>query len=209
MKTQNSDTVGLSQPANAEFRPARAVVHQKYRFGMLLIPLLGIMLGGCGTDDGAPPADAGSSTGAAAPDTVAPRGDGGASQPEAAWNASVTNVGAGLALSANGIELLRMACVRESREMTVEVPSFRSIASEERLSFGLDDEPYGFVAQVTPPPPGGVFATRPIEEAFLTDLQAAKQISAIYGSQPIGPFRAPDADQLEVFVGGCRQAMTS
>lgn len=208
MKTENFDTVGLSQPANAECRPARGVVHQVYGLGMLLMPLLGIMLGGCGTD-GAPAADAGSSTEAAAPDTVAPRGDGGGSQPDAAWNASVTNVGAGLVLSANGMELIRMACVRDSREMTVEVPSFRSIASEERLSFGLDDEPYGFVAQVTPPPPRGMFATRPIEEAFLTDLEGAQQISAIYGSQPIGPFRAPDADQLEVFVGGCREAMTS
>jgi hypothetical protein len=90
--------------------------------------------------------------------------------------------------------------------MTVDVPGFSSIGSEERLSLGVDDEPYVFVAQVTPPPPAGIHAARPIDEDVLTTLQEARTISANYGSQSSGPHAMPDSTTLEGFLSGCRRA---
>lgn len=199
----------------AEFRVSLRATHSGRRIATSLIPILTLILAGCGTSE-APGSDreTGSSEEAATVDDasaalvdLSPEESGPGGDTAEIWDGTVTNVGAGLVLRAAGAEVLRMACIRESGEMTIDVPAFRSIGSEERLSFGFGDDSWVFVAEVTPPPPSGVHAARPIDDDFLEAFSAAQEISAVYGSQRTGPHVPPDSAPLDLFVSACRQAM--
>ena len=124
------------------------------------------------------------------------------------WDAQTSGAGVSLTLfGAGGESLLRIACVRDPARMTVEVETFTPIGSEERLSLGVDDEPFVFVADPTAERPAGVQAEAPISDDLLTRLTAAREVSAVYGSQTLGPHMPPDAETTSRFVEGCRQVM--
>lgn len=132
-----------------------------------------------------------------------------APETDTTWTFSVSNAGAALSLRGAEDEVLRIACGRSPHILTVDVPGFSSIASEERLSFGVDGEPFVFVAQVTPPPPSGVHAEREPDEEFLELFVAARMVSAVYGSQTTGPHMAPDSADAALFVDACVQGGAS
>ena len=99
--------------------------------------------------------------------------------------------------------VLQLVCARSPARMIVRVRAFNVIESEERLSFGLDNEPTVFVAQ-TQAPTDGVEAEGPIDPAFLDRLVAAETVSASYGAQSLGPLPAPGREKAETFAAGCR-----
>ena len=127
---------------------------------------------------------------------------------DASWAFVATDTGSALVLAGSMGEVLRIACGGSPLQMTVDVPAFESIGSEERLSLGLDDEPFVFVAQVTPPPPSGVHAEREPDESFLRLFANSGTLSAVYGAQRTGPHAAPDQEDANSFVNACLQAMS-
>lgn len=122
------------------------------------------------------------------------------------WTTQVGGAGVALILSGpDGAPLLRLACVRDPAAMTVTAERFTAIGSEERLTLGLDDEAFTFVADSTAERPIGVEATAPISEDLLARLTTANAVSAVYGQQRIGPHIPPHPEAARQFVSACRQ----
>jgi hypothetical protein len=155
--------------------------------------ILLLLLGGCG------PAGDGNSAPPFSEVGESPGQDG-------SWSLQITGAGASLTLrDPTQGPILRLACVRDPVQMTLEVETFTAIGSEERLSFGADGEPFVFVADPMADRPGGVEATGPIERDLLARIEQAREISAIYGAQVLGPVAAPDRQTRQNFVAACRQ----
>jgi uncharacterized membrane protein len=86
----------------------------------------------------------------------------------------------------------------------VNVPGFRPIGSEERLSFGSGGEVAALVADSAGDRQrGGVTGTAAVPD----DLAAlvAGTVSASYGAQSSGPHPAPPAALSKAFVAACRE----
>ena len=129
-------------------------------------------------------------------------------QPGLAWGALVGGSGVSLTLSGpDGAPLLRLACTRDPDLVTLVVESFEAVGSEERLSFGIDDEPFLFVADPGADRPSGVEGEAPLSDDFLIRLEGARSISAVYGAQTLGPHMPPDPEATRLFVSGCRQIL--
>jgi hypothetical protein len=128
--------------------------------------------------------------------------------PAVTWSTQVGGAGIALVLQGeSGEELMRLACTRDPARMSVVVETFRAVGSEERLSLGVDDEPFVFVADPTAERPAGVQAEAPIEAELLDRFAGARQVSAVYGAQTLGPHPAPDRDLSERFAQACRQLL--
>lgn len=152
----------------------------------------------------APPDRVPADAGARAADSVSP--DATPIQVGLRWDSQASGAGFSLTLSgASGEPLLRLACVRDPALMTVEVEPFEPIGSEERLSLGVDDEPFVFVADPTAARPSGVQAEAPISEDLLKRLTTAREIRAVYGAQTLGPHMPPDSEATGRFVEVCRE----
>ena len=166
---------------------------------LVLAPL--VLLAAC--EQPQEPASAPAETPAApAPETPAPGGV----QAGLKWDAAVSGAGMSLTLSvADGAPVLRLACARDPAEMSVLVESFRVVPSEERLSFGVDDEPFVFVADTMAARPTGVEAKSPINPDLLARLEKANAVSASYGAQSVGPHLPPDPETARRFAEACRQ----
>jgi hypothetical protein len=108
----------------------------------------------------------------------------------------------------DGSRVTQLACARDPAVMTVTVDQFRAVGSEERLSFGVDDEPFVFVADPAASGPTGVEARASISEDLLRRLDGATTISASYGSQRLGPYMPPDPENARRFAAACRQIAT-
>lgn len=110
-------------------------------------------------------------------------------------------------LDGAGNTVLNLACLHapeRMRIMRITVASFTKIGSEERLSFGADDEPFVFVAQLDEAEPG-VAAEGEVSLDLLERLLNAEVVSANYGAQNAGPFAAPSRDAAETFAITCRE----
>jgi hypothetical protein len=126
------------------------------------------------------------------------------------WEAKVSGAGVGLTLvEADGSALLRLACLRSPATMTVTGERLRAIGSEERLTLGLDDEAFTFVADPAADRPIGVEARGPVSAELLARLPGANAVSVTYGSQRIGPHIPPDAESARTFVEACRKVAGS
>lgn len=119
--------------------------------------------------------------------------------PQLAWSATDAAL---MLRDAQGAIVLALACEENPARMSVEVPAFREIASEERLSFGADDEPFVFVAQLGAP--SGVKAESAIPDDLLARLERAQSVTANYGAQYEGPHPAPAPEQAAAFAATCR-----
>lgn len=104
----------------------------------------------------------------------------------------------------DGRPQLQLACASGSTPMTLSVPGFRAIGSEERLSFGVDDEVFVFVAGVAGAT--GVEGTSAFSEDLLLGLGRANAVSASYGAQRLGPHIPPDPATARRFAAACRRS---
>ncbi len=171
----------------------------KQTLGLILVTALA--LGACSPAEPPP---------AAAPEAPAP-----APAPEApiapgpSWAASASGEGAVLTLSdAAGLEVLRLGCVRNPAAMTLTVGGFTPIDSEDRLTVGLDDQLFVFVADLqASSAEAGVVAQAEVSTDFLDRLQSARAIGAVYGAQQLGPHMPPPADIAGTFAAECRRAV--
>jgi hypothetical protein len=126
--------------------------------------------------------------------------------PRLSWDVRVTGVGVGLVLTTPvGHAVLRLSCVRDPDVMTLEVEPLEPVGSEERLTFGIDDEAFLFVADPTADRPSGVYAEAPIDDELLGRLTTGQTIGLSYGAQVLGPYRTPAPEFARTFVDACRR----
>ena len=120
-----------------------------------------------------------------------------------AWESAASGEGTALRLTEpGGGLLLSIACLGSPPRLTATAPGFSPIGSEDRFSLGLGQEPVTLVANLQHRG-GGVAAEGPPPEKFEALLGRASQISALYGSQRIGPVPAPPEALKQVLVKAC------
>jgi uncharacterized membrane protein len=174
-----------------------------------LIAALSLLLPACGGGSSAPAVEANQAeNGLVASEPVpqeAPAAVNAAAvaRPSAGWTFESSGKVATLAFtSASGAAAIRIACPAPGR-LLVNVPGFRPVGSEERLSFGSGGEVVALVAGTSGDKArGGVSGTGEVP-ANLAALIAGP-ISASYGAQTSGPHPAPPAKLASAFAAACR-----
>uniref|UniRef100_UPI00359338EF hypothetical protein n=1 Tax=Parasphingorhabdus sp. TaxID=2709688 RepID=UPI00359338EF len=111
-------------------------------------------------------------------------------QPAAAWDLIASGEGASLVFPAPGSEgtaaTIRLFCPARSSEILVNVPAFRPIGSEERLSFGSGSAVHALVADTKGDRQrGGVSGTGTVPAGLAALIGGP--VSVNYGAQNSGP----------------------
>ncbi|HEX2764720.1 MAG TPA: hypothetical protein VHM92_12870 [Allosphingosinicella sp.] len=166
--------------------------------GLLLIVAASLV--GCGSEPAAPPASD-NRIAAAMPGSAAPRTASG----RARWDLQSGAEGPRLALIAEaGAPSLLLACRGDPRALLVNVPAFRPVGSEERLSFGGGGDAVALVAETAGDKErGGVSATGAVPAELARIL--AGPVSASYGAQKSGPHPPPPPELAGRFVKACAE----
>ena len=122
------------------------------------------------------------------------------------WSLQRSAGGTDLALlTAPGATTMRLSCPAGKNQLRVNVPAFRPIGSEERLSFGGGGEVVALVADSGGDARnGGVTGAGAVPAALATMLKG--EISASYGAQHSGPYPAPPQAAAKAFVAACAAA---
>jgi uncharacterized membrane protein len=111
--------------------------------------------------------------------------------------------GTALVLSAaGGTAAVRLFCPAGARQLIVNVPDFRPVGSEERLSFGSGGEAHALVADARGDAQrGGVTGIGPVPANLAAMLSGTVAVS--YGAQSSGPHPAPPQNLAAEFAGSC------
>ena len=121
----------------------------------------------------------------------------------AAWESAASGEGTALRLTEPGGRLLLgIACLGSPARLTATAPGFSPIGSEDRFSLGLGEEPVTLVADLQRRE-GGVVAEGGVPEDFENLLERASEVSALYGTQRIGPVTAPPEALKEALAKAC------
>ena len=164
------------------------------RIGTLLLTAA-ILLAGCGPRDAA-------EQNAAAPNDVQ-SGDPEAPAANASWDLQSSGEGVALALAGSGdTVVVRLFCAAGAKELIVNVPAFRPIGSEERMSFGSGGDAHVLVADPSGDAQrGGVTGSGAVPAGLAALISGPVSVS--YGAQASGPHPAPPANLAAAFVGAC------
>ena len=180
-----------------------------------LIAAISLLFTGCGSREEAPEAPE-ANDGAQArasptepvstpdmPEDPAPNTPG---APAPRWDLQSSGEGVALALvSASGGTVMRLFCPAGAKRLLLNVPRFRPVGSEERLSFGGEGDVAALVADPRGDAQrGGISGTGAVPDD-LADL-IDDPISASYGAQTSGPHSAPPPNLSGAFVTACREA---
>lgn len=132
-------------------------------------------------------------------------GDASVAAPRTAWHESASGEGASLFLLATGAAReLTIFCPSGSDEVLVNVPAFRPVSSEERMTFGAGGQAVTLVADSSGDRGrGGVSAAAPLPEELRSILTGGQQISVNYGAQNSGPHPPPPAALAAPFLAAC------
>lgn len=123
-----------------------------------------------------------------------------AAQPASGWEQAGEN---GIRLKGDdGKIVLALSCAGGNLRATA--PSFTPIGSEDRFSLGLGNEPVTLVADLGSKAPG-VTAEGAAPANFEALLGSADQMSALYGTQQVGPVPGPSAALRQKLAGACAQ----
>lgn len=127
----------------------------------------------------------------------------------ARWTLQPSDRGTELVLlGADKIATMRLICPAGKNQLLVNVPGFRPITSEERLSFGGDGSAMTFVADTRGDAErGGISAVSDIPDD-LANL-AGRPLSASYGVQKSGPYSPPPRHMFNAFVGACGEGLSA
>lgn len=176
-----------------------------------LIAATSTLVAACGSRDDGPAAGPGNESQApaenvsaapaeAAPASPAPAGEGTAS----AWDLQSSGEGVALVLAASDRPVMRLFCPAGGKRLLVNVPGFRPIGSEERLSFGSGGDSEALVADSRGDRQrGGVTGTGEVPRALAALVGGP--VSASYGAQRSGPHSAPPGALSSAFVAACRE----
>jgi hypothetical protein len=100
---------------------------------------------------------------------------------------------------------LALAC-RQDGTLVATAPGFVPVASNEEFALGTERDAFLLVADVAAPAGRGVTASGAIPPALLDDLAAGGALSALYGTQSVGPL-SPPAGLIARFVAACRAVL--
>lgn len=168
-----------------------------------LIAASAALLGGCGSRGSAPAAAPGNESEAAAKSEAAPIAPGGKSEPRR-WDLRSSGEGAFLVLAGTVRPEIRLACPAGGKSLLVDVPGFRPVGSEERLSFGSGGASAALVADSRGDPKlGGVSASGAVPDDLAALIRGP--LSASYGAQRSGPHAAVPRALAAAFVAACRK----
>ena len=121
-----------------------------------------------------------------------------------AWESTASPEGTALRLTQpDGTLLLSIACLGRPIRLVATAPAFSPIGSEDRFSLGLGNEPIAMVADPTRQAQAGVTAEGAVPDNFEKLLDEAKQVSALYGTQRIGPVPAPAEALKKALAKSC------
>ena len=173
-----------------------------------------LLLAGCGSADNGPPpasrddaetADQNQAAGAESSAAPAAPGFSDLGAPAPRWDLQSSGEGAALALlSGPGGATMRLFCASGQKRLLVNVPGFRPIGSEERLSFGGGGEVVALVAGTRGDVQrGGVSGTGQVPANLAALLRAP--ISASYGARTSGPHPAPPESLSRAFAAACSE----
>ena len=184
---------------HATFPPPRGRDHMK-QF-LILVPLA--LLAACNSqssDKAEPAADDTSS--AATPVPPQPNETSPPDQPAAAWDLASSGEGASLVFPAFGDPAIRLFCPARKGEILVNIPAFRPIGSEERLSFGSGGAVHTLVADTSGDRQrGGVSGTGAVPGNL--GALIGGPVSVNYGAQNSGPHPAPPQELARAFIAAC------
>jgi uncharacterized membrane protein len=161
-----------------------------------------VLASGCSRPDGqnlsnnAAPAADGTNAGGSPP-----RADG------SGWDLQSSGEGVALALvTASGDTAVRLFCPAGKNQLLVNVPSFRPVGSEERLSFGSGGNVVALVANTRGDAQrGGVSGTGSVPDSLAALVGGP--IAVNYGAQNSGPHPAPPAQEARAFAAACRDGV--
>jgi uncharacterized membrane protein len=107
-----------------------------------------------------------------------------------------------LVLASGPAPRIRIICSPARQQLSVNVPNFEPIGSEERLSFGQGGEVVALVADVRGDTArGGVTGSSPLPDNLAQLL--AGPVSASYGAQTSGPHPEPASALVSEFTRAC------
>jgi uncharacterized membrane protein/predicted small lipoprotein YifL len=174
-----------------------------------LIAAASTSLAACGSGDRGPSAAPGNESRAPAAEAAAapapatparPSGDG----TGPGWDLQSSGEGVALVLAGADRPSIRLFCPAGGKRLLVNVPGFRPVGSEERLSFGSGGEAAALVADSRGDRQrGGVTGTGEVPKALAALV--AGPVSASYGAQRSGPHSAPPRALSSAFVAACRE----
>ena len=169
-----------------------------------LIAATSTLLAACGSRDSGPVAEQGNETQPSAANAAAPVAASPAADSKApGWDLQSSGEGVALVLPGPGRAAMRLFCPAGGGKLLVNVPGFRPIGSEERLSFGSGGESAALVADSRGDGQrGGVTGTGAVPEALAA--MVGGPVSASYGAQRSGPHPAPPKALSNAFVAACR-----
>lgn len=174
--------------------------------------LLAVTACGSGSGGGEAPAGndaaeaaANGTAGAAGPPAPAANAQAPAQTAAARWDLQSSGEGAALVLpDGRGGTAIRLFCPSRSGRLLVNVPAFRPIGSEERLSFGSGGEAYALVADTRGDGQrGGVTGSGAVPATLPALVEGP--VSASYGAQTSGPHPAPPRELARAFVAACTE----
>ncbi|MEO7826343.1 MAG: hypothetical protein ABIR60_04310, partial [Allosphingosinicella sp.] len=111
--------------------------------------------------------------------------------------------GVALVLARADRPTLSLTCPAGGKKLLVDVPGFRPVGSEERLSFGSGGASAALVADSQGVQGGGVSASGAVPDEL--GALVGGPISASYGAQRSGPHPAPPQALAGAFVAACRK----
>ena len=118
------------------------------------------------------------------------------------WESAVRGEGMALRLVEAGRLRMEIACLPPAR-LAVNVPGFTTIGSEDRFSLGLGNEPVTLVADLSAE--NGVAAEGPVPDNLEGLLEGADQVTALYGTQQVGPVGPPPPQLVDAFTDACEK----
>lgn len=125
-------------------------------------------------------------------------------EPGPSWSSVASGEGTALRLSgADGMLRMTIACMGSPPVLRVSVPGFSPIGSEDRFALGIGDEPVTLVADPTRQPEPGVTAEGPPPPRLADWLAAADQVTALYGTQQVGPVAPPPPELGRSLAAAC------
>lgn len=129
-----------------------------------------------------------------------------APEPSTRWESTASGEGAALYLAhahLGGERAVTLFCPARSDQLVVNVPTFRPIGSEERMTIGAGGTAVALVADSRGDRArGGVTGSGPIPPELVTILRGKLAVS--YGAQTSGPYAPPPAELAKTFLASCR-----
>ncbi|HYW16572.1 MAG TPA: hypothetical protein VE891_10535 [Allosphingosinicella sp.] len=180
-----------------------------------LIAAASTLVAGCGTEGSGPAAPAdGTDVSAAEGPPPAAAGEApaaaqaGAKSVAQGWDLQSSGEGVALVLAGADRPAIRLFCPEGGRTLLVNVPGFRPIGSEERLSIGSGSEAAALVADSRGDRQrGGVTGTGKVPAELAALVRGP--VSASYGAQRSGPHPAPPRALSSAFVAACGEGAAS